>query len=201
MSSQGYFENIQFQTIIDAVGNVQMLINFIENGGLYDSIKMIGDNSVSAALYALENKRFSQDPKTQVRSAANHLEEAHTAFRSIWKSRTTNKAKGIALQLSLHDALDKDEWVLSLMAACHLYLRDVPLAKKIVRVDIKEVRDARRRWHNSQGFDLQDIAGTLGYFTLGFLKPSESRLMFGDSEVPEIQNEEFAEFSRKVLSR
>jgi hypothetical protein len=97
MSSHGYFENIQFQTIIDAVGNVQMLINFIENGGLYDSIKMIGDNSVSAALYALENKRFSQDPKTQVRSAANHLEEAHTAFRSIWKSRTKNKAKGIAL--------------------------------------------------------------------------------------------------------
>ena len=109
------------------------LKRFIEDGGLEEVTGSIG---VAAAHEAVRKARHAQDPRSQVWSAINHLEEAEQSYQRMSKRRNLyyfNEAKYV-------DSLERLRSVRLLIAACYRYLGEPRLCEEALR-RAQQVRD------------------------------------------------------------
>jgi hypothetical protein len=89
--------------------------------------EIISDAELEAARQALLKVNVAVEPKQQIWSAINHLEAAHERLKRIYSSKwgiLTSK------RLQMLRMLEKDRFVLCLMASCYFVLDEMTLCRK-----------------------------------------------------------------------
>ena len=115
---------MDFNSIHQATVSFQKLKAFVDDGGLLTAVTAIGDVELEAAKLALERAQSARRKRELVRSAATHLESAHTAFRRTYAVTKEERNPKWLLRADIGEdlAAAKDLWTLVLLAMCDLAL-------------------------------------------------------------------------------
>jgi hypothetical protein len=135
--------------LIAIAGSARTIANFVEVGGLSNTVAELG---IQAAEDALSKVHHAEDKRSQVWSAVNHLEAAQVAVRDTLRRNDTVLFHLLPIK---HDELrQKRAYIFGLQAICYRYLGEKELTDRAlsaidhIYADIFNVEGSadKKRW-------------------------------------------------------
>lgn len=105
--------------LLTAIKTIDTLHKFVEDGGMFNVLKEIGDNEFEAAIDALSELQYSNNKDYVINRVISHLESSHQIFHNIRLNNTTM----LRIRRAAH-ASKIEYWSNCIMALCHVYLKD-----------------------------------------------------------------------------
>ncbi len=190
--------------LLIATKSFSALQGFVEGENLRIAINgIVGDIHMEAAKDALEMAKISNSPSDRIKSAINHLEAAHIAFKRIYTNRNLIEKylptiTAAAKLDQLYYASLKDAYVLCIMACCYSYLGDYAASAKVIALAEKAYSggdDSNMSWYD---FATYFAVGTGAYVInqiTGYTSREKAKELLATLA---LDRNEFAEFQKGI---
>lgn len=164
--------------LLEAAKAGKSVQNFVEGGALVTVLSAFGNIEYVAARGPVADLALPRNPEGPPWSAVNHLQSAHMAYRAVYAGRAGVKAYLGAVTNTV--ALNKDLFTLCLMAVCYRYLGEIVTDAGLRRQMVKNL-----------------MQGVVSLFNAGTWAVAAK---LDKSPLPQIYDEQFAEFTRPMLA-